>query len=45
MDHISANLAFGEREKIFGGIKSSRGAANNWRNWASSTEIYSLNRR
>ena len=26
MDHVSANLAFGEREKIFGGSKSSRGA-------------------
>ena len=25
MDHISANLAFGGREKIFGGTKSSRG--------------------
>ena len=25
MHHISANLAFGRREKIFGGTKSSRG--------------------
>ena len=25
MDHISANLAFSGREKIFGGTKSSRG--------------------
>ena len=25
MYHISANLAFGRREKIFGGTKSSRG--------------------
>ena len=28
MDHISANLAFVRREKIFGGTKSSRGAKN-----------------
>ena len=36
MDHISANLAFGGREKIFGGTKSSRGGGQ---------EAYKKNRK